>query len=342
MSINQTAPRAREVPVIRPELETRYRRPQDLPLKTRVKHALRWPLRRISWPFQALVMRMVWLYWGHLSPEKASANGRRLLQWLGPRLPRHWRLRSSLSAAFTELSDDEIDEVARAVWANFGATLAEYPHLRRIAFSEPGKYMEIDEADAVRAWRESGRPVVFVTAHLANWEISAAAAAARRMPLTVVYAPQANPFIEKMVQKYRERLDCGFVTKRLAARQLIGELRQGRSIAVLSDLRVDDGEILSFFDRPTSTTLVPARLALKYGCPLVPVQVKRLGDARFRVIAHPPIRPDDPDASAIEQARQMMQRFNLLLEEWIREQPGCWVCLKRRWKSVSPHRRRQK
>jgi lauroyl/myristoyl acyltransferase len=45
--------------------------------------------------------------------------------------------------------------------------------------------------------------VVFITAHLANWELTAAMAVAMGVPLTVVYTPMRNPFIDRMPQRKR-------------------------------------------------------------------------------------------------------------------------------------------
>jgi KDO2-lipid IV(A) lauroyltransferase len=128
------------------------------------------------------------------------------------------------------------------------------------------------------------------------------------------------------------------VTNEAGARPLVAELVAGRSLGLLADLRVDGGEPIPFFGQMVQTTLVPARLALKFGCPLVPMRVERLGGARFRATAHPPIRPDDESADPLGQARSMMRQVSALFEGWIREQPAGWQCLKRRW---SKDRRRR-
>ena len=97
------------------------------------------------------------------------------------------------------------------------------------------------------------------------------------------------------------------------------------------DQRVDSGVPIPFFGIDKHTTLVPARLALRHGYDLVPVRTERLDGARFRVTFLPPLRPDDPGADEIEQARQVTRKINALFEEWIRERPTDWWCSKRRW-----------
>jgi KDO2-lipid IV(A) lauroyltransferase len=78
---------------------------------------------------------------------------------------------------------------------------------------------------------------------------------------------------------------------------------------------------------------------LKFGCPLVPILVERLEGIRFRVVAYPPIRSRDATAGAAQQASDMMQQFNHLLEGWIQARPAAWQCLKRRWSREQVRRR---
>jgi KDO2-lipid IV(A) lauroyltransferase len=78
------------------------------------------------------------------------------------------------------------------------------------------------------------------------------------------------------------------------------------------------------------TTLVPARLALKFGCPLVPVRVERIRPAHLRVTLHDPVPPDDAVAPDLR-AWRMMARINALFESWIVARPGQWQCFQNRW-----------
>ena len=87
---------------------------------------------------------------------------------------------------------------------------------------------------------------------------------------------------------------------------------------------------MPFCAQHTTTTLLPARLALKFGCPLVPVRVERLRPAHLRVTLHDPVLPDD-DLAPEAQARQMTAKVNALFESWIVERPHEWQCFQNRW-----------
>ena len=51
--------------------------------------------------------------------------------------------------------------------------------------------------------------------------------------MPAVYARQANPLIDRMVQRFRSALGCGFVTNDAGARPLLAELAAGRRVGIL-------------------------------------------------------------------------------------------------------------
>ena len=114
-------------------------------------------------------------------------------------------------------------------------------------------------------------------------------------------------------------------------RVLMRELNKGRSIGLVMGQRVDSGTPLPFFGIPKLTTLIPARLAVRFECELVPVRAQRLEGARFKITFYPPVQPDDGTAGEVETAKQMTLKVNAMLEQWILEAPEDWICTKRRW-----------
>ena len=240
-----------------------------------------------------------------MSPERAAAFGRPARSRRSGRgsagtggCGTIWRSRCRTPAA------SGWRRIAREVWGSFGATLAEYAHFETIADRAFDEHVEVVLHPGVEACRGRGRPFIFVTAHLGNWEISAATARQLGLPLTVVYSRQANPIAEWLVQRRRRDLGCGFLAADDSIRPLLNELRAGRSIGLLVDLRVESGEAVPFCGQDTATTLVPARLALKFGCPLVPVRVERMRPAHLRVTLYDPVLPDaGRGARALRRAR---------------------------------------
>ncbi len=288
---------------------------------------LSWPL----WLLEGAGLRLFWFVGRRLSVETASRLGRWLLRLIGPRLRRQQHVRRNLTLALRNCGPDEIDALSRDVWGNFGEVLAQYAHFPEICGVDLEKRIELVTKANLDIFAEEPRPVIFVGAHLANWELSAGSVAGCGIPLSVVYTPEPNPLVARMLQHRRRALGCGFISKGDGLRPLMRELSQGRSIGLLIDRRNDQGEVVPFFGLGTPITISPARLALKFGCQLVPTRVETTGPARFRVTLHPPIEPDDKTASEHEQAMQMMRKVHAHFEDWIEQRPQDWFCSKRMW-----------
>ena len=291
----------------------------------------RWSfVRKTLWFLEAALFRL-FLFFARLLPaDRATALGRRLLMAIGPRLDKHSKFKGNLELAFPERSPEEIEALARSVWGGAGGLLVEYAHLEDICVNDPERLQIVFAGDSP-ALRDPSRPAIFVSAHLANWEVCAAGVSKAGIPVTAVYTPLQNPYLEKMLMDSRAALGCRLVPRDSSMRALLRELKAGRSIGMIIDQRVDSGVPIPFFGIDKHTTLVPARLALKHGFDLIPVRTERLEGARFRVTFYEPLRPDDPNADDLEQARQVTAKINRAFEDWIRERPEDWWCAKRRW-----------
>jgi KDO2-lipid IV(A) lauroyltransferase len=288
-------------------------------------------LQRARWRMEAGLLALFWQSCARLEPPAASTFGRRLLERIGPYLGKTAQLERNLRLAFPNLSAAERGELVRAVWGNAGAVLAEYPHFRTICHDQFERHFEMVEMWDLADYYAGRRQGVFVGAHVGNWELAAAAAGHQGIPITVIYAPSRNPYIDRMLRRRREALGCRLVSLEEGARPLLRELAEGRSVGLVVDARDDDGVALPFFGLDKLTTLAPARLALRFGYELIPVRIERVGAARFRLMVYPPIRPDPALGSDKDKAMQMMGELNRLFEQWIRERPEQWLCIKRAW-----------
>ena len=289
-------------------------------------------LQQVLWGIEALLIAVSMAISSLVSPDRASAAGRRLFRAIGPHFDKTQKLRLNLRLAFPEKSAAEIEALIRENWGNIGAVLAEYPHLHALARATSPERIEIVTLGDSRIFRERGRSAVFVGAHLSNWELPPLAGVISGLQVSVVYSPFQNPWLDRMLYRMRERLGYTLVSREGGMRVLLRELACGRSIGLLVDQRVDSSELVPFFGMDMPTTVTPARLALRYDCELIPVRVQRLGaGARFRVTFYPPVPRPENTADDQEKALAMTREINTLIEQWITEQPDEWLCTKRRW-----------
>ena len=288
-------------------------------------------LWRLDFAFVWLVVKL----FTALPVDTASRLGHKFGSWIGPLLKRKTAIyRENLATAFPTKGDEELDTLVREAWGRAGRVLAEYPHLAMILADD--ERLQIDIREPIITYSDPRKPCVIVTAHLSNWEIVCSAMAKLGMPNASLYSPPTNPLLDNMLLESRRALNCELLPRDNSARLLMRALKQGRTAAMVMDRRVDEGQPIPFFGQEKLSTLLPARLAMKFNCDLVPVQVERLEDANYRVTFHPPIRPTEPAAGepaadVNEQALDIIRQVHRHFEEWIRANPEDWFCSKRLW-----------
>lgn len=99
------------------------------------------------------------------------------------------------------------------------------------------------------------------------------------------------------------------------------------AMTILMDQHTYGGAKLSFFGRPARTVTSAARLAIRYGFPVVIGSFVRVGPFRYRAVGGAPLvfgRDADRDAVA--------QMMNDRLEEAIRRYPEQYLWMHRRWR----------
>lgn len=293
-------------------------------------------LQRLLWRLDYSIVWLVARLAQQLPIDMASRFGARVGRWIGPRLKHKTAIfRANHALAFPELSDSELQQLGVDAWGQAGRVLAEYPHLETI-LKEDGR-LEIDIREAIATYTDPSKPCVVVTAHQSNWEVVCSAMAKLGIPNASLYSPPTNPLLDRILLESRQALNCQLLPRQNSARLLMRALKKGRTAAMVMDRRIDDGKPIEFFGHDKLSTLLPAKLALKNNCELVPAQVERLQDARYRVTFHPPVRPTQPAADETAQATDMIQQVHAHFENWIRQQPADWFCSKRLWpKNTAP------
>lgn len=287
-------------------------------------------LQRLLWRVDyALVWLVAWLA-RRLPIDAASRYGEKVGTWIGPRLKRKNAIfRTNLALAFPELDDRQLDQLVTKAWGRAGRVLAEYPHLETLLTDDDRITIEIRER--IPTYDDPSKPCIMVSAHQSNWEVACSAMAKMGMPNASLYSPPTNPLLDRMLLESRQALNCQLLPRDNSARLLMRALKEGRTVGMVMDRRVDDGKPIRFFGYDKDSTIMPARLALKHHCDLVPIQIIRREDARYHVIFHPPVRPRNPEADETAQAVDMIQQVHEHFEDWIRQRPADWFCSKRLW-----------
>jgi len=288
-------------------------------------------LQDLNWRLEAAAFKGLFGLLRLMGVERASGFGGKLLRTLGPLTGTHKTVTRNLRIAFPDMGAAERDRLAVDQWEQTGRTFAELAVMDRLT-PESGR-IDIVGLERLHAVRDSGRPVVLISGHLANFEVMAAVIMAAGVPCQVTYRAANNPYVDALIRQSRERYGIKlFAPKGDGTRELMAGMKRGESIALLVDQKYNQGPEVEFFGQPVNASPGAARMALKFGTVMQPLSVVRLPGVRFRVTAHEPIAvPDTGDKAADVLAG--VQAANRFVEDRVREHPVDWFWVHKRWPS---------
>ena len=266
-----------------------------------------------------------------LLPIDFSSNlGGWLGRTLGPRLGIARRARRSLSLALPDLSAPDREAILVAMFDNLGRTAFEYPHLGKITDPASGR-VTVKDYQLIEAAVTQGRGLILFSGHLANWEVLPLMAAREGLELLSIVRQPNNPYVQGAIDRLRGVAGGQRVGKGAkGARAAIQRLREGGNLALLCDQKMNNGIPTRFFGLPAMSPPAAAQLALRFGAPLVPVRIERLGPARFRLSCLPSLTLPE-NGRRDDNVQAATQAINDQLEAWIRARPAEWLWLHKRW-----------
>lgn len=292
--------------------------------------------RYVVRPVEAVLLHVLYAVLKALPLDAASALGGFVARTIGPRVGLSRRARKNIARVFPDLDPEAIERLVREMWDNLGRVAAELPHLPTIKVFDtdqlPGPpRVEVIGLEHIDGAVARGRPIIFVTAHIGNWEIGPLVSIRHGLPLHVVYRSSNNKWADDLFLAGRRDVVGGLIPKGAeGARQMLKILQQGKPLGLLIDQKMNDGIAVPFFGRDAMTAPALAQLALKYDCTVVPAWVERRAGAYYRVRVEPPLPlADTGDRQA--DIRALMTAVNRRVEDWIRACPGQWLWLHRRW-----------
>jgi Kdo2-lipid IVA lauroyltransferase/acyltransferase len=227
----------------------------------------------------------------------------------------------------SQMKDADAEAIGRRFFANLGRFFSEVVKIHYGLGRGMLENVEFRGMDHYRQAKDAGRGVIFVTAHCGNWEASALAFGLRHDPLTVVVRHQRSATVTTLLQQMRTRYGNESTLKDGVARRVLRVVRSGGVVGILSDIAVPqrEGILTDFLGRPAWTTPMPAVIAQKTGCALLPGFIHRDGQ-RLLVDFFPQIETEGLDTATIT------AHIASSIELQIARHPDEWFWLYHRWR----------
>jgi len=289
----------------------------------------------------------------HTWPVDANLNTAKFIGGLWFRVGRKHRQRAmgNLRRSFPEKSENEIARLARqsmqhlvmfAVEMLFTTRLIRIDTWRKYCvagrsnFAPVLKLMLREQTHTPPGSTDAGkgRGLIMLTAHYGNWEILGYIMATLGFESTAVARPLDNPYLNEWVMGVRERQGHRIIDKKGATTEVTDILSRGGVVGFIADQNAGKkGMFVDFFGRKASTYKSIGLLAMEFQVPVVIGCAKRVGDRfKYEMVLQEIITPDQwqdqPDP-----LRYITQRYTKAIEDMVRDDPGQYLWVHRRWKT---------
>jgi KDO2-lipid IV(A) lauroyltransferase len=250
----------------------------------------------------------------------------------------------NLLQAFPHSTPEYRRKLALKMWEHLVLMACEIAHVpRKIHETNWRKHIQVHNRQAITKYLLDERPLVLLSAHFGNFEFAGVTAGLLGFRTHTVARPLDNPLVSRFFQGLRESKGQFMLPKEGSA-PLVGRVLEARGIiALLGDQYAGPkGCWVDFFGRPTSYHKAVAVFPLTAKSPLVITYAKRIGGPlQFEVGLADVLDPQLVPRSRLG-ITQVTEWYSQTLEEIIRETPGQYWWLHKRWKGDPPKRARKR
>lgn len=226
------------------------------------------------------------------------------------------------------LTAREKQAIARHAAMNMGIVAAEFSHVPQLPSERGRTWFDVE---GIENW-DPARGCLFISGHMGNWEWMFGMVASAGIRVAGVVRPLDDRRLDEYVDRARRSAGSETISKSDAGPELIRRIREGRAVGLLIDQSPrDNGVPATFFGRACWATVAPAMIALRTNCPIHLLSNRRHAGGRYTLSIHPPIEIRR-SGNLRDDLSSVSQQCQDVLERIVREDPGNWLWMHRRWK----------
>ena len=291
-------------------------------------------MKVVKYFFEFIIIISLFCIFKIIGLKNASNLGSVIGRYIGPLFRSKNIIKQNLKIGLGDIDTKTQSEIINSMWSNIGRTFAEYIFLKDFKFNKTNfDHIKINGTDYLDQIKKENEPVIFFSAHLANFELMAMELDKSGIKCAAIYRPLNNFFLNPLMEYLRMKYICPtqIPKGRIGMREIINRVRDGYSIALMVDQRVGEGPRVPFFNKPAHTTTIPAQLALKYNCKLVPIFIERKNSINFEVTIDEPYKIEKTGNDEVD-IKNITIKINKIIEKMITKNPKQWIWSHNRWK----------
>jgi Kdo2-lipid IVA lauroyltransferase/acyltransferase len=240
----------------------------------------------------------------------------------------------NLRIAFPSMTAEERDAITWQMWRHLILMIAEIAQTpRKVHETNWKEHSHIVNQKLFVRTLLSGRPLVLISGHFGNFELGGYLMGLFGFPTYTVARELDNPFLDRFVNEFRGRTDQYMLPKKGSGSDIQKILEGGGILTLLGDQAAGQRQCwVNFFGKPASTHKAVSVFSLGNGAPTMVSYARRVGKPLHYEVGPAAIcDPRDPNFE-YGTVPLLAQWYTDHLEKLVRESPGQYWWLHRRWK----------
>ena len=154
-------------------------------------------MKKIKYFIEFIIISFLFLVYKFLGLRLASSLSGKLFEFFGPLFRSKKIIKSNILRAIPEINFNEIDNIKKNMWNNYGRILSEYMFLKNFRNNSLDSKINIEGMEILEQIKHEKKPVIFVSGHFSNFELMAMQIEKSNINLAAVYRPLNNIFLNK-------------------------------------------------------------------------------------------------------------------------------------------------
>ncbi|HRW58788.1 MAG TPA: hypothetical protein P5048_04130 [Chlamydiales bacterium] len=228
------------------------------------------------------------------------------------------------------LSNREIEKLAKDSFKNLIITMLEYPFLNR---KKAYKKILCKNPEIAQQLYNEGKGIIFFCGHQANWE-ALFIDGTTRMKGIAIGKPIKNRPLYHWILSIRQKNGGRIINPNNALKESLKALRKGIFLGIVGDQAVVESSYhYPFMGRKAWTSNAPALLAYKTQSPIIVANTLRTSNG-YEIHYSDPIFPNLNNSTETE-VPYLMNLVMKKFEDSIKQRPAEWMWQHNRWKQQS-------
>ncbi|MEN2986360.1 MAG: lysophospholipid acyltransferase family protein [Thermodesulfovibrionaceae bacterium] len=279
----------------------------------------------------------IFLFFGGILKKQQLSVASKLLSFIFYILPfpRKKVAYSNLKIAFSKYDKNQIKNILKKFIQQSILTALEvaFAVKRRV---ELHRWAEAKGLEYLENALKKGKGVIALSAHLGNFPLLIAWLAERGYPVAVLYKEGkylSEGFLHNLISSFNI-YPLAFKSDEDITKEIIKALNKNMIVFLLAD-QARKGVYAKFFGKLVQCQKGAFVIAQRKGSPLIPAFIVRDNDIH-KIIIYPEMKVND-DKKAEEKIIELIEKYNLTLENLIKLYPTQYYWFHRRFKRMLPH-----